>query len=202
MGLPNSFHNLHSFSPSSSPTTTDFPPSSAHHGHAAAHSLPRTHSLQHIPYDTNGGYAAHGVSTARYESALTTPLPPSPGAGAFDTLDSASDRKRQRTGSSGLSPSVSALAQDGSQTKRLSRARSDSAPLGYGMNQPWTHGSSRPRSGSGLAPRGTAAGRRDDLLVNISGTANRGANNTVNNGPHSATPLLNVSPVTKGPAGP
>ncbi|KAI5123208.1 hypothetical protein M0805_003974 [Coniferiporia weirii] len=199
MALPNAFHNLQSFSPTSSPTAADFPP---HHGHAPTHphshpNLSRTHSLQHIPYDT--GYP-HGVPPTRYDTGAE---------GAMELDASSSDRKRQRTGSTlsavGLGPS------DGS-SKRLSRARSDSAPLGYanangnGVNtgglgtqaQPWPHGhghapgvsGSRPRSGSGLAPRGV--GRREDLLINISGTANRGT-------PSATSPLVNVSPKAVGP---
>lgn len=180
MSLSNpSLHSLHSLSPGSSPTTADFPS----HNHTP-HSLSRQHSLQQLPYENSYG---HGVSTARYETALQTPLPPSPGPlDSFSTDGDQGRSKRQRTAATMPAPGA-----DTGSAKRLSRARSDSAPLGYGIGQSWTHGN-RPRSGSGLAPRG---GRREDLMVNISSA---GARNGVNAGP---PPLLSVSPINKTPPG-
>lgn len=175
-----SMHNLHSMSPGSSPTAADFPS----HPHSA-HPLSRTHSLQHIPYD--GGYG-HGVATTRYDNALQTPLPPSPGSLDSFNTDS-SDRKRQRTGAPTISstPGGPVGVADANSSKRLSRARSDSAPLGYGIGQAWSQ--NRPRSGSGLAPR-----RREDMMPNISNPVPRG----MTNGLH--TPMLGAtSPMVKAP---
>lgn len=173
-----SMHNLHSMSPNSSPTASDFPS----HPHSA-HPLSRTHSLQHIPYENGYG---HGVSTARYETALQTPLPPSPGS--LDSFNpDVSDRKRQRTNAPSISSTPGNGVADVNSSKRLSRARSDSAPLGYGMGQSWSH--NRPRSGSGLAPR-----RRDDMMPNISNATSRG----MVNGLH--TPMMGAtSPLVKAP---
>jgi len=119
-----------------------------------------------------------------------------------------SGRKRQRLDENGIGvPSgmnsndslslMSSVSSPGSGTgpgignltvpKKSSRARSDSAPLGYGSAQLWqqggmsngvngTHGvMGRPRSGSGLVPRG---------VPNI-GNMTRGNN--------ASTPLLAVS---------
>ncbi|TDL26659.1 hypothetical protein BD410DRAFT_882301 [Rickenella mellea] len=180
LGNP-SLHSLHSLSPTSSPTATDFPSHPHSHSHSQSHSLSRPHSLQHIPYEHVYGHG-HGVSTARYETALSTPLPPSPGP--MDALTapdgshgptSGADQgraKRQRTAPTPPSSATGEHAHSHAQTgtgaggnstgKRLARARSDSAPLGYGLGQPWGHGG-RPRSGSGLAPVRSA--RRDDGLL-------------------------------------
>ncbi|CDO69686.1 hypothetical protein BN946_scf184851.g74 [Trametes cinnabarina] len=172
--LPNGgLHSLHSLSPSSSPTTAEFPS----HTHVS-HTLSRQHSYQHIPsYDGmhhahshhHGHHqpphhhqphhsGMHGMSNSRYEPAIATPLPPSPGAMEFDDRLGA---KRQRTGpGSSTSFSVPGTA-DGSSSgssstlKKGSRARSDSAPLGYGMT---TWPQTRPRSGSGIMPRSGLSG--------------------------------------------
>lgn len=72
-----SLHSLHSLSPSSSPTTADFPS----HSHSP-HALSRQHSYQHVPYDTQAlhghGHPLGHLPSARYEHAINTPLPPSP----------------------------------------------------------------------------------------------------------------------------
>ena len=100
--------SLHSLSPASSPTTTDF------HGHHLQHQYP---SLTRQPSFT--------------------------GPGGYDDFSGA---KRQRT-----QPPPPAGK----------RARSDSAPLGYGFGQGnWA--ATRPRSGSGLA-------RRDEMVTSIAG---------------------------------
>ncbi|GBE89440.1 predicted protein [Sparassis crispa] len=139
--LPNpSLHSLHSLSPGSSPTASEFPS----HTHTP-HTLSRQHSFQHIPYDamhTHPGLTH--VSSARYEAALSTPLPPSPG-GPGDAFDERVGAKRQRTGP----PPAGGISAGGE--KKGSRARSDSAPLGYGFGSGWTQ--TRPRSGSGLGSR-------------------------------------------------
>ena len=185
MTLPTTFPSLQPFSPGSSPTGSEFthpghvqqqghyahPLHHGHHGHTGhPHHLNRAHSMQNIPYD----------------SSFTAPSPVSAGPRYDDPMDldgmGLGDRKRQRTGP-GLVPSSI-------EGKRLSRARSDSAPLGYAAwgtaGAPGSAG--RPRSGSGLAqanaraaagtPQGSmqmgsqsiqGSGRRDDLMVNISG---------------------------------
>ena len=91
----------------------------------------------------------HGVSTARYDNAMATPLPPSPGPMDYDERVGA---KRQRTAPGSGSIPMPGSSMDGgvsgSSLKKGSRARSDSAPLGYGLSS-WQTG--RPRSGSGYA---------------------------------------------------
>ena len=167
-----SLHSLHSLSPGSSPTAPEFPSSHTH----TPHSLSRQHSFQHIQ---DYGQHSHLVSNARYESGggggggggggagsssggggggLSAGLPPSPGSG--DPFDNdIQGRKRQRTsgGPSGDDGGVSGKKGGGS------RARSDSAPLGYQLAGVWPQ--TRPRSGSGLQSRVTAGGRRDELPV-------------------------------------
>lgn len=143
--------SMHSLSPGSSPTTAEFP----QHTHVPA--LSRTHSLQHLNYGDTYGQTI----TTRYDSAV--PLPPSPVQ--LDAFGAESDhgRKRQRTGPPTLTPQNVSDTTDASGIKRMSRARSDSAPLGYGMGQPWGHGT-RPRSGTGIGLRG----RRDDIIPSLS----------------------------------
>ncbi|KAI0047142.1 hypothetical protein FA95DRAFT_1492904 [Auriscalpium vulgare] len=143
--------SLHSLSPGSSPTTADFPAHVHPHTHTP-HSLSRQHSFQH-------GYEHHMPAHARYDpTALSSPLPPSPSPMDFED---AQGRKRQRTGAA-LAPAVTGQGE----VKRLSRARSDSAPLGYGFGNSWT--TTRPRSGSGLAVR---APRRDEMVPSIGSVA-------------------------------
>ena len=136
-----------------------------HSHHHSPHTLSRQHSFQHPYADPH----------LRYDAPLATPLPPSPGPGGAVDFDYLQGRKRQRTGPAGsLNMSISIpggmnVGMPGSvgvgvgvgvggvnsanqgEAKRLSRARSDSAPLGYGIGSNW--GTTRPRSGSGLAPR-------------------------------------------------
>ncbi|KAF9814335.1 hypothetical protein IEO21_05178 [Rhodonia placenta] len=159
-----SLHSLHSLSPSSSPTAADFPS----HSHTPS-SLSRQPSFQHLPgYDgmhhahAHAHALGHGVSSARYETALSTPLPPSPGLDFGD--DGRLGAKRQRTGTATASASEAMV-------KKGSRARSDSAPLGYGLNTGWAQ--TRPRSGSGLGPRGGGGGRRDEPPVPNIGSLSR-----------------------------
>lgn len=192
-------HSLHSMgSPNSSPTAADFPSSHMHHGHAhQPHSLSRQHSFQHI-------------SSYRGDSASSTPLQSSPGSISMELFDDGtgdpshsgrSSTKRQRLDESGTGVGVnnspdsmsmmSSVSSPGSNTgpgianltvpKKSSRARSDSAPLGYagalwqqgGLSGPSVMG--RPRSGSGLMPRG---------IPNI-------GNMTRNN--NASTPLLSIT---------
>lgn len=159
-----SLHSLHSLSPSSSPTAAEFPS----HTHTP-HNLSRQQSFQHIPYESAASMHAHhahalghGVSTARYETALSTPLPPSPGpGGGLDAYgDDRGSAKRQRT----------VAGDEIGVSKKASRARSDSAPLGYGLGSGWPQ--TRPRSGSGLGQR--ALGRREELPVPNIGSLSRG----------------------------
>ncbi|KAH8093236.1 HSF-type DNA-binding-domain-containing protein [Cristinia sonorae] len=162
-----SLHSLHSLSPSSSPTAAEFPS----HTHTP-HNLSRQQSFQHIPYESAASMHAHhahalghGVSSARYETALSTPLPPSPGPNGLDAFgDDRGSGKRQRTvGGGGGGDDIGV-------SKKGSRARSDSAPLGYGLGSGWTQ--TRPRSGSGLGQR--ALGRREELPVPNIGSFSRG----------------------------
>ena len=131
-------------------------------------------------------------------------MSPSPGSATMDLFDDgpgcepagriSSKRQRLSNGDDpsavdGL-PSVSSLSSPGGATgpgfgsmggpgKKPSRARSDSAPLGYGFGglASWG-GQGRPRSGSGLAGRG---------IPNIGGMTRN--NNT------NGTPLLSISTV-------
>ncbi|KAI9510562.1 HSF-type DNA-binding-domain-containing protein [Russula earlei] len=144
---PSSLSNVHTLSPTSSPTTAEFPATTHIHNHT--HSLSRQHSFHH-------SHAPYGTSPS--------PVP-------MDFED-AQGRKRQRTtgagvppppassaGANGVSPPT-AVAADGNK-QRLARARSDSAPLGYNnFGSNWT--ATRPRSGSGLAVR---APRREEIVV-------------------------------------
>ncbi|KZT07187.1 uncharacterized protein LAESUDRAFT_118497 [Laetiporus sulphureus 93-53] len=163
-----SLHSLHSISPGSSPTAPDFP----QHAHAHTPHLSRQHSFQHIPYESAASMVGH-VSHARYEPALSTPLPPSPGAMEFSEDAARLAAKRQRTGVG---------EPDAGASRKGSRARSDSAPLGYGLSSGWAQ--TRPRSGSGLGPRG---GRRDELPIPNIGALSRG--NTL--------PVLSIPPMPK-----
>jgi hypothetical protein len=154
-------------SPSSSPTAAEFPQSQSmhthnhhqHHQHHQHPSLSRQHSFQHVCF-------------SRGDGATSTPLPSSPGPGTmdlFDGCDGGSEHvgrgstKRQRTSnnvdvSGGVSSGAGTPGEvpgtpGGGATKKASRARSDSAPLGYGiggLNPTWA-GGTRPRSGSGMA---------------------------------------------------
>lgn len=214
--LPNSgLHSLHSLSPGSSPTTAEFPS----HTHTP-HSLSRQHSYQHIPsYDnmqhhTHHAHHAHqhahhhqqhhgmhsGVSNARYENPLTTPLPPSPGPMEFEDRIGA---KRQRTGpgsstSFSVPGSADGSAPNSSSLKKGSRARSDSAPLGYGLtNWPQT----RPRSGSGLAPRGLGnPPGGSNLGLGSMNTGRREEVPNIGSLSRSQLPMLSIPSMTKQPS--
>ena len=145
--------SLHSLSPTSSPTTADFP--ATVHGHTHPHSLSRQHSF---PHNNAHSHTAYGTSPS--------PVP-------MDFED-AQGRKRQRTtggnvppppassaGANGMSPTTPVAVGPEGTKQRLARARSDSAPLGYNnFGSNWT--ATRPRSGSGLAVR---APRRDEIVV-------------------------------------
>jgi len=169
MSMTQSMHSMHSLSsPNSSPTAADFPSHHLqHHHHGPSHSLSRQHSFQHVSFTRN-------------EAAASTPLPPSPGSITMEMFDDGSGEpangrgstKRQRmsdddsagvngaTGSGdslSMSSSMTSLTSpgtpQGATAKKLSRARSDSAPLyGLGLSS-WQQGGSggRPRSGSGMA---------------------------------------------------
>ncbi|KAI0924334.1 hypothetical protein AcV7_003099 [Taiwanofungus camphoratus] len=176
-----SLHSLHSLSPSSSPTAAEFPS----HTHTPQ-TLSRQHSFQHLPYEGAPSMLphslGHGVSTARYETAISTPLPPSPGPLDFDDLQGRGGVKRQRTNAPPAAQSTGASSAD--QSKKGSRARSDSAPLGYGLASGWTQ--TRPRSGSGLGSRGM---RRDELPVPNIGALSRG----------HTLPMLSIPSLAKPP---
>ncbi|KAF7289492.1 HSF-DOMAIN domain-containing protein [Mycena chlorophos] len=141
------------------------------HGHGHTHSLSRQQSFQHMSF-------AHGRETG-------SPLPASPSSIGMEMFDESSEpRKRQRIMSSDEAaaghpnggaphPHHSASVDSLSPPKpRTSRARSDSAPLGYAIPPngltPWTNApgpgpaptGGRPRSGSGIAHMGPGpAGR-------------------------------------------
>ncbi|KAF8909240.1 hypothetical protein CPB84DRAFT_1834305 [Gymnopilus junonius] len=181
--LSMNMHSMHSMgSPNSSPTAADFP------------------SFQHI-------------SSYRGDSTSSTPLQSSPGSISMELFDDGtgdpppsgrSSNKRQRIDESGTGVGVnnspdsmsmmSSVSSPGSNTgpgiaglavpKKSSRARSDSAPLGYagalwqqgGLSGPSGPGvMGRPRSGSGMMPRG---------IPNI-------GNMTRNN--NASTPLLSIT---------
>ncbi|KAJ7089774.1 HSF-type DNA-binding-domain-containing protein [Mycena belliarum] len=177
------------------------PPQQHHHpahGHSHSHSLSRQHSFQHISF-------SRGETSA-------SPLPASPGSITMEMFDDGESgrgsSKRQRMMSSddhphsasGGSPhphhasSVDSLSPP---KPRTSRARSDSAPLGYAMQPgganggggglgPWGAGAGggRPRSGSGIAHIGQ--GQRG--IPNI-GNMSRGV------GPNGGGPLLSLTTV-------
>ncbi|KAJ7065226.1 HSF-type DNA-binding-domain-containing protein [Mycena amicta] len=146
-------------------------PPPIHHGHS--HSLSRQQSFQHMSF-------THGRETG-------SPMPASPSSIAMEMFDDSEPRKRprmmssddthshQHSGPNGSPhPHHAASVDSLSPPKRASRARSDSAPLGYAMAPgannpglgPWgqqgptTGGGGRPRSGSGLAHMGPGAPAR------------------------------------------
>ncbi|KAF7309559.1 HSF-DOMAIN domain-containing protein [Mycena indigotica] len=127
--------------------------------HAPSHSLSRQQSFQHMTF-------AHGRETG-------SPMPASPSSIAMDMFDDSEPRKRPRmmpteeTHPNGSPhPHHSASVDSLSPPKpRASRARSDSAPLGYaippnnlGPSWPTPTGGGRPRSGSGLSHMGAGRG--------------------------------------------
>jgi hypothetical protein len=157
-----SLQSLHSISsPGSSPTQSeDYGP----HHHVHPHTLSRQHSFY------------------RSENGAGVPPSPVPGdemIGDEGGAEPVGRQKRQRTssghgyahvqhghhngmvgislngetgpGSAGASPVMGGGVPAG---KRLARARSDSAPLGMGLNAWQGGGGARPRSGSGMAPQG------------------------------------------------
>jgi hypothetical protein len=141
-----SMHTVHS--PGSSPTQGEIP--------LHPRSLSRQQSFQHVTYrnDQSG-------------STPVTPLPPSPASGSMELYDDAapdnmgrSGVKRQRTSSIGQGDMPQSVSTPG--PKKLSRARSDSAPLGgygLGMGLNGWQGGTRPRSGSGMmVPRSGMGG--------------------------------------------
>jgi hypothetical protein len=145
--------SLHSLSPASSPTTADFPTTAHIHSHSHSlsrqHSFPHTHVHSHAPYGTSPSPVPMDFEDAQGRKRQRTAgggVPPPPASSA---------------GANGVSPATAvAVGADGTK-QRLSRARSDSAPLGYNnFGSNWT--ATRPRSGSGLAVR---APRRDDIVV-------------------------------------
>lgn len=218
MSLPSAFPSLQHFSPGSSPTASEFahPTHGSHYGHTAyshhghhgghIHHLNRAHSMQNIPYDSSSFAAPSPITSGpRYDDAMELDGSSLSGQGI-------GDRKRQRTGAF-----VTGSALDG---KRLSRARSDSAPLGYGA---WSTGAAtsapptsagpgtgtaaassalgRPRSGSGLgqvnarlsqsqAVMQSGQGRRDELMVNISGIGSGKASSSGGQSPSATSPLV------------
>ena len=131
-----SLASLHSMgSPNSSPTTAEFlhqmPPP-----HAPA--LSCQHSFQQMVYPG---------------STTSMPLPSSPGSASMDIFEGEvnegrGNSKRQRTSNENVSLSSEASEESSSTAgpKVLSRARSDSAPLGYGLGTGTWLGGTRPRS--------------------------------------------------------
>ncbi|KAL4263613.1 HSF family protein [Pleurotus pulmonarius] len=154
MGNP-PMHSMHHTmtSPNPSPTNSEFP---ASHVHPSQHPQPlsRQHSFQHISY-------------SRGDGANPSPMPSSsPGSISMDLYDNSDagdvgriSTKRQRMAaddsgllaSNGSDPLSNLSSPNGSTAavKKFSRARSDSAPLGYGLTS-W-QGTTRPRSGSNLS---------------------------------------------------
>ncbi|KAI0690880.1 HSF-type DNA-binding-domain-containing protein [Cerioporus squamosus] len=201
-------HQLHSISPSSSPTTADFPS----HTHTP-HTLSRQHSYQHIPYDNmhhahshhahhqqhhHPHHAHHGMHAARYDSAIATPLPPSPSPLDYDERVGAK-RQRPNPGSSGAMSMPGTVDGSGS-VKKGSRARSDSAPLGYGLTS-WPQ--TRPRSGSGLAPRGGVGSSPSGAFgagghgAGMNGTGRREEVANIGSLSRGQLPMLSIPSMTK-----
>ncbi|EJF58107.1 hypothetical protein DICSQDRAFT_139749 [Dichomitus squalens LYAD-421 SS1] len=208
-----SLHSLHSISPGSSPTAPEFPS----HTHTP-HTLSRQHSYQHIPsYDGmhhahshhphhqqphhqhSQHHGIHGVSTARYDNPMGTPLPPSPSPMDYDERVGT---KRQRTapGSGSISMPQSSIdgGPSGSSTmKKTSRARSDSAPLGYGLTS-WPQ--TRPRSGSGLAPRGVGGASGSGLVGGAALNGRREDVPNIGSLSRGQLPMLSIPSMTKQPS--
>lgn len=164
--VPNGYngHALGTMSPSSSPTSADFPP--AQFNGAAPNQVPapgiqaRRQLIHRVSFDHVPGHSFNGAfqSTRRpgHESAGTT-LPSSPSGVSSEeygqsptTAQGGGPRmpKRQRTNET---MQIDQTVDSSGTIRRMSRARSDSAPLGYGMSSMgaanhWEGG--RPRSGS------------------------------------------------------
>lgn len=202
-----SLHSMHSLSsPNSSPTAADFPSHLQQHQQhhpQNPHSLSRQHSFQHVSFSR--GEASSTPLPASPGSITMELFDDGGGGGACEPPPTRGGTKRQRlsndddglngvngaTGSVDSLSSMSAMSSPGTGAgsglgppgKKLSRARSDSAPLGYGFGglTSWQSNgvggvAGRPRSGSGLAgPRG---------VPNI-GNMTRG----------NGTPLLSISTV-------
>ncbi|KAL0954064.1 hypothetical protein HGRIS_005214 [Hohenbuehelia grisea] len=177
MNLGGPVHPMHHSlsSPGSSPTGTEFPT----HAHTRPHhSLSRQHSFQHVSF-SRGGDGTAGSPMPQSPGSLTMDLfdsgdPPGSSAGpAQAQSEPRVGAKRQRmshddsglvgpggdsvstlSSPGGLGPSAAGgvgvgVGLGGGAGKKFSRARSDSAPLGYGLTS-W-QGVGRPRSGSNLS---------------------------------------------------
>ena len=166
-----SFSGFHNVSPNASPTGGEFeyghrqhqPHSAGGHTPVPGHHLRHAHSMQQMSsYETSYGRAPSSSDNMAVD---------------FDGAGS-SERKRQRT--------------DTEARSKLSRARSDSVPVGYTNAGSW----GRPRTGSGMVfgAHGTGpgmpmsgTGKRDGWLPNISGQNGHSQGQTV------GSPLANIA---------
>jgi hypothetical protein len=152
-------HPMPPGSPSASPTSAEFPPAAqAYH-----HPLARHHSYQHLPYGADAPYGSLPPSPGPLDPYAAHPYPHnSHSAHSSPGDDGRQSAKRQRTAHPGHAGELE-------RQKTLSRARSDSAPLGYALGASWGP-DGRPRSGSGLAPgraagAGVPQGRREEMVL-------------------------------------
>lgn len=189
----------------SPPPANDFGQHQGHHTHHAhSHSLSRQQSFQHMSF-------------SRGETSQS-PLPASPGSITMEMFDEPEQgrgsSKRQRMMSGDDSPHSAHPGVGGSPhphhaasvdslsppKPRASRARSDSAPLGYAMQPgglgPWGAGGGpaapgpggRPRSGSGIAhighgPRGSGIPNIGSMARSIPGPNGLGLASVPSNAP-------------------
>jgi hypothetical protein len=199
--LSMNIHGLQNMSsPSSSPTAADFPASHMHHGHGQ-HTLSRQHSF-HMNYQRDGTSSTPlpsspgSISMDLFDDGTGDPPPSGRGSTKRQRLDdnsvgiSVNVNGMNVMGSGDSMSLMSSVSSPGSGPaisnltvpKKSSRARSDSAPLGYAAPL-WQQGGlggnvggvGRPRSGSGMMPRG---------VPNI-GTLTRNNN--------ASTPLLSIT---------
>jgi len=128
LSLPSVNNHSYSLSPASSPTTGDFPShsSSSHGGHS--HSLSRQTSFQQTHQQQSNSNTNYDPCNGRYDSALSTPLPPSPSPAGSQQMEERTKRQR-------ISPvePPSTVPLSGNSGRKVSRARSDSAPMGVGV---------------------------------------------------------------------
>ena len=89
-----------------------------------------------------------------------------------------------------------AAAAAASSIKKGSRARSDSAPLGYGLTS-WP---TRPRSGSGLAPRGMGSSPGGSGLEALNGSGRREEVTNIGSFSRGQLPMLSIPSMTKQPS--
>jgi hypothetical protein len=196
MNLSTPSLHMHSMnSPSSSPTAADFPSQLQQHHQPHQHQLSRQHSFQHLSSYSRGdpGGTSNGTTSSTplpgspgsghmdlfdddsgrggVNSLKRPRLDPSSSAGPGSSANASVDSLQLMStmSSPGTGPPNGGLPTGMGVKKGVSRARSDSAPLGYGHHSGHSHlvngngwgangsslglGAGRPRSGSGMGPR-------------------------------------------------